>query len=76
MLTVLQDLVSTQESRIPPPPPPWHLLICLFFYFFICRVLFFAMALSYGTKDFIEGGVITAVVALNVVIGFWQEYNA
>jgi magnesium-transporting ATPase (P-type) len=38
--------------------------------------LFFAMALSYGTKDFIEGGVITAVIALNVLIGFWQEYNA
>lgn len=34
------------------------------------------MALSYGTKDFIEGGVITAVIALNVLIGFWQEYNA
>lgn len=41
-----------------------------------CRVLFFAMALSYGTEDFIEGGVITAVISLNVVIGFWQEYNA
>lgn len=40
------------------------------------RVLFFAMALSYGTGDYIEGGVITAVVFLNVVIGFWQEVNA
>lgn len=39
-------------------------------------VLFFAMALSYGTGDYIEGGVITAVVVLNVVIGFYQEYNA
>ena len=40
------------------------------------RVLVFAMALSYGTKDFIEGGVITAVIVLNVAIGFWQEYGA
>ncbi|KAA8910141.1 potassium/sodium efflux P-type ATPase [Sphaerosporella brunnea] len=39
-------------------------------------VLFFAMALSYGTSDYIEGGVITAVIALNVAIGFWQEFNA
>jgi len=34
------------------------------------------MALSYGTKDYIEGGVITGVICLNVAIGFWQEYNA
>lgn len=42
----------------------------------VIRVLVFAMALSYGTKDFIEGGVITAVIVLNVTIGFWQEYGA
>jgi Na+-exporting ATPase len=34
------------------------------------------MALSYGTSDYIEGGVITAVIVLNVAIGFRQEYNA
>jgi Na+-exporting ATPase len=34
------------------------------------------MALAYGTGDYIEGGVITAVIVLNVVIGFWQEHNA
>ncbi|KAI5793196.1 hypothetical protein EDC01DRAFT_655546 [Geopyxis carbonaria] len=39
-------------------------------------VLFFAMALSYGTSDYVEGGVITAVILLNITIGFWQEYNA
>ena len=26
--------------------------------------------------DFIEGGVITAVITLNVVIGFYQEFQA
>lgn len=34
------------------------------------------MALSYGVTDFIEGGVITAVIVLNVVIGFYQEFQA
>lgn len=35
-----------------------------------------AMALSYGVTDYIEGGVITAVIILNVVIGFYQEFQA
>ncbi|KAI4179667.1 MAG: hypothetical protein LQ348_005358 [Seirophora lacunosa] len=39
-------------------------------------VLVLAMALSYGVTDFIEGGVITAVIVLNVVIGFYQEFQA
>ncbi|KAK9451274.1 fungal-type potassium/sodium efflux P-type ATPase [Limtongia smithiae] len=39
-------------------------------------VLLIALALSYGTKDYIEGGVITAVILLNVVIGFVQDYKA
>lgn len=28
------------------------------------------MALSYGMFDFIEGGVITAVIALNIILGY------
>lgn len=28
------------------------------------------MALSYGTLDFIEGAVISAVILLNIVLGF------
>jgi Na+-exporting ATPase len=39
-------------------------------------VLVFAMALSFGIKDFIEGGVLVFVILLNVTIGFWQEYRA
>ncbi|KAL2267417.1 hypothetical protein VTJ83DRAFT_4694 [Remersonia thermophila] len=39
-------------------------------------VLFFAMALSFGVNDYIEGGVLAAVIVLNVTIGFWQEYGA
>ena len=34
------------------------------------------MTLSFIVKDWIEGGVITAVIFLNVGIGFWQEYGA
>lgn len=39
------------------------------------RVLILAMALSYGVTDWIEGGVITAVIVLNVGIGACQSAN-
>ncbi|KAK6338757.1 Na+ ATPase [Orbilia brochopaga] len=39
-------------------------------------VLVLAMILSYATKDWIEGGVLAGVIALNVFVGFYQEYNA
>jgi magnesium-transporting ATPase (P-type) len=34
------------------------------------------MALSFGVGDYIEGGVLAAVIILNVSIGFYQEYGA
>lgn len=39
-------------------------------------VLAIAMVLSYATLDFIEGGVISAVIILNIVVGFFQDYRA
>lgn len=39
-------------------------------------VLILAMAVSYGIGSYIEGGVITFVILLNVVVGFFQEYSA
>jgi Na+-exporting ATPase len=39
-------------------------------------VLILAMAVSYGIKSYIEGAVVTAVIVLNVVVGFFQEYSA
>ncbi|KAG8687900.1 hypothetical protein FRC11_006407 [Ceratobasidium sp. 423] len=39
-------------------------------------VLVGAMALSFGVNDWVEGGVITAVILLNIIVGFWQEYKA
>ena len=40
------------------------------------KVLVFAMALSFGVGDEIEGGVLAAVIVLNVSIGFFQEFKA
>ena len=39
-------------------------------------VLVLAMALSFGVQDWVEGAVITAVIVLNVLIGFYQEFQA
>ncbi|OAK95120.1 potassium/sodium eff [Phaeosphaeriaceae sp. SRC1lsM3a] len=39
-------------------------------------VLILAMAVSYGIKSWIEGGVVTAVILLNIVVGFFQEWSA
>ncbi|KAF8756550.1 cation transport ATPase (P-type) family [Rhizoctonia solani] len=39
-------------------------------------VLVAACALSWGVQDWIEGAVITAVILLNVTVGFIQEYKA
>ncbi|KAJ5684210.1 ATPase P-type K/Mg/Cd/Cu/Zn/Na/Ca/Na/H-transporter [Penicillium maclennaniae] len=39
-------------------------------------VLLITMALSFGIDDYIEGGVITAVILLNIVVGFFQDYRA
>ncbi|SPN99231.1 probable Na+-transporting ATPase ENA-1 (sodium P-type ATPase ENA-1) [Cephalotrichum gorgonifer] len=39
-------------------------------------VLILAMAVSFGFQSYIEGGVITFVILLNIVVGFFQEYSA
>ncbi|KAJ5144839.1 ATPase P-type K/Mg/Cd/Cu/Zn/Na/Ca/Na/H-transporter [Penicillium atrosanguineum] len=39
-------------------------------------VLILAMAVSFGIKSWIEGGVICAVIVLNIVVGFFQEFAA
>lgn len=40
------------------------------------KVLIMAMAVSFGISSYIEGGVITAVIVLNIIVGFNQEFNA
>lgn len=39
-------------------------------------VLILAMAVSFGIGSYIEGGVVAAVILLNIVVGFFQEYSA
>ncbi|KID61804.1 ATPase, P-type, potassium/sodium efflux, fungal, partial [Metarhizium brunneum ARSEF 3297] len=39
-------------------------------------VLILAMAASFGIQSWIEGGVISAVIILNIVVGFFQELKA
>ncbi|KAH7202308.1 hypothetical protein DER44DRAFT_669624 [Fusarium oxysporum] len=39
-------------------------------------VLILAMAASFGIKSWIEGGVVAAVIVLNIVVGFLQEFQA
>ncbi|KAL2844729.1 hypothetical protein BJY01DRAFT_185514 [Aspergillus pseudoustus] len=34
------------------------------------------MGVSFGINDYIEGGVVTAVILLNIVVGFVQDYRA
>jgi Na+-exporting ATPase len=35
----------------------------------LIQVLLIVMGLSYGIDDYVEGGVITAVIVLNIVVG-------
>ncbi|RKP24819.1 potassium/sodium efflux P-type ATPase, partial [Syncephalis pseudoplumigaleata] len=39
-------------------------------------VLIIAMAVAFAAKDYIEGGVIAAIILFNAAIGFMQEYKA
>jgi P-type E1-E2 ATPase len=34
------------------------------------------MGVSFGIKSWIEGGVVAAIIILNIVVGFWQEFQA
>jgi P-type E1-E2 ATPase len=34
------------------------------------------MAVSFAIKSWIEGGVVAAIIILNIVVGFWQEFQA
>ncbi|KAF4459464.1 hypothetical protein FALBO_13791 [Fusarium albosuccineum] len=55
---------------------PWYKIMTKQLLNAMIIVLAFAMALSFGIKDYIEGGVLVFVIVLNVTIGFWQEYRA
>jgi P-type E1-E2 ATPase len=40
------------------------------------QVLIMAMAVSFAIKSWIEGGVVCAVIILNIIVGFFQEFRA
>jgi len=42
----------------------------------VVQVLIMAMAVSFGIRSWIEGGVIAVVITLNIIVGFLQEFNA
>ncbi|KAF1979540.1 potassium/sodium eff [Bimuria novae-zelandiae CBS 107.79] len=39
-------------------------------------VLILAMGVSFGIQSWIEGGVVTAIILLNIIVGFVQEFHA
>ncbi|KAI1840606.1 hypothetical protein JX266_013210 [Neoarthrinium moseri] len=55
---------------------PWYTIFLRQLFNAMILVLFFAMSLSFGISDWVEGGVLAAVIILNVSIGFFQEYGA
>ena len=40
------------------------------------QVLIMGMAVSFGIQSWVEGGFITAIILVNVVVGFFQEFAA
>lgn len=61
--------------RPPPKPSPWKLLGRQVLNA-MTLVLIAAMAVSFGTQDWIAAGVIAVLVFLNVSVGFSQEWKA
>ncbi|KAI1460391.1 potassium/sodium eff [Annulohypoxylon moriforme] len=55
---------------------PWYKIFLRQLFNAMILVLFLAMALSFIVSDWVEGGVLLAVIVLNVSIGFYQEYGA
>jgi len=58
-----------------PPPSFWSILVRNTLNA-MTLVLIAAMAVSFGTSDFISGGVIAALVVINVGVGTINEYKA
>ncbi|CAK7219839.1 potassium/sodium eff [Sporothrix bragantina] len=57
-------------------PTPWYSIFIKQFCNAMIIVLFIILGVSFGIGDMIEGGVVTAVIVINVSIGFYQESRA
>ncbi|KAI1641134.1 hypothetical protein F4809DRAFT_587447 [Biscogniauxia mediterranea] len=74
--------VTALQQKYPPNELdvggaiPWYKIFLKQLFNAMILVLLFAMALSFGVEDYVEGGVLLAVIVLNVSIGFFQEYGA
>ncbi|KAI0852809.1 potassium/sodium eff [Daldinia vernicosa] len=55
---------------------PWYKIFLKQLFNAMILILFLAMGLSFGMRDWVEGGVLLFVIVLNVSIGFYQEYGA
>ncbi|KAK9789652.1 putative P-type Na(+) transporter [Seiridium cardinale] len=83
---VERGLTSSQVAQLREKHPPneldvggaipWYTIFLRQLFNAMILVLFFAMGLSFGVQDYVEGGVLAAVIFLNVSIGFYQEYGA
>lgn len=58
-----------------PGVQPWRILVHQVANA-LTLVLIMAMVASFAIKSWIEGGVITFVILLNIVVGFFQEFSA
>ncbi|KAL2260651.1 hypothetical protein VTK26DRAFT_5274 [Humicola hyalothermophila] len=81
-----KGLSSSQVTELQSKYPPneldvgagiaWYTILIRQLCNAMILVLFFAMGLSFGVEDYVEGGVLAAVIVLNVSIGFYQELGA
>ncbi|KAI0815573.1 ATPase [Xylaria sp. FL0064] len=74
-VTQLQQKYPSNELDISGAIP-WYKIFIKQLLNAMVLVLFFALALSFAVGDYVEGGVLAAVIILNVSIGFFQEYGA
>ncbi|CDZ97841.1 calcium-transporting atpase 3 [Phaffia rhodozyma] len=71
----LQAVYGPNQIKPPKPPSATKLLLRQVANA-MTIVLLMSMAVSFGTQDWIEAGVIAALVILNVSVGFSQEWKA
>ncbi|KAL1891022.1 potassium/sodium eff [Sporothrix stenoceras] len=79
-LTAVQ--VQQRQAKYGPnelevqEPTPWYSILIKQFCNAMIIVLFIILGVSFGIGDVIEGGVVAAVIVINVSIGFYQESRA
>ncbi|KAJ9124555.1 hypothetical protein QFC24_003347 [Naganishia onofrii] len=77
-----ESQVQQNAARFGPnklkeiPPPSFFSILVRNTLNAMTLVLIAAMAVSFGTQDFISGGVIAALIVINVGVGTINEYNA